>query len=77
MIPAPGSVGVAVVQDIPTGGVEILFVQVFTPPPRRPALTLHTAFAGDHFANEAEARQAVSKALANNPVRVINVKDIT
>ena len=73
MIPAPGSVGVAVVQDILGGGVEVLSVQVFSPPPRRADIVLVTLFAGVHFADVAAARQAVSGALASNPVVVAKV----
>jgi len=74
-IPAPGSKGIAVVQDV-QDGVDVLQIHVY-PPGGRGFITLDGCVMGKTFKDESAARSAVSKALANNPVRVVNIKDIS
>ncbi|MCK8786530.1 hypothetical protein M0638_19315 [Roseomonas sp. NAR14] len=73
-IPAPGSKGIAVVKNV-EGGIEVVQVHVYAPDGKA-RLTLDGSFMNEVFSDESSARAAVSKAIANNPVHVINLKDL-
>ena len=76
-IPAPGSKGVAVVRTARAGGVELVEVRVYAPD-GGPSIIMDGASLGDEvFEDEAAARRAVSGAIANNPVIVVNLDDVT
>ncbi len=75
-IPAPGSRGIAIVRNAAGGGIELVEVRVYGPG-GFPFIVMAGAMLGDTlFPDEAAARRAVVGAIANNPVRVVNLDDI-
>lgn len=73
-IPAPGSWGIAIVRNNPDG-VELIEVHVLDPTGRHQLTMPGNMLGQSKFPDEATVRRDIGAALANNPVRVVNLDD--